>query len=387
MSRISFRVAVVGLTTGAAITAMVAVTPGAAAKAKPKAAAPTAIVFSGENNNLNAYSPNPPFVKQRVDTTRAYDPAGLDINAQICVWKGPNASTRLIGGEDTGQPNPPQGWGIFDLRGNKVGNLSVREVGKLTPTYQNSPDNAENYGCGLLKDGRLLTTDVGDQATGPPNGQLIVWFPPFESRTVKYCKLDIAIGTAQSVYVDAQDRIYVTSARGDRAGVLRYSGPYPTGNDAAHGCGQKDSTGAPMADHVNVETFIKPGEHGLATPAGFAVAKKKHFYVSSVFTGVINEYDATGAFVRTILQPPAGETLGKNSYSTGTPLGIGVAPDGSIFYADIGVVIEPGKLPGPGDANGTVRKIAFKNGQPQAPQLLDTGLGFPDGIGVWVPPR
>ncbi|MFN8037518.1 MAG: hypothetical protein U0V73_16480 [Acidimicrobiia bacterium] len=369
-----------------AVAVLLSTTGGASAKSSPPPTAPT-IVFSGENNNLNAYSPTPPFVKQRVMTTHDYDPKGLDINAQICVWRGPKGRTRLIAGEDTGQPNPPQGWGIFDLRGTRIGNLSIREVGKLTPTYQGSLDNAENYGCGHLKDGRLLTTDVGDQATGPPNGQLIVWFPPFESRTVRYCKLDVAIGTAQSIHVDDEDRIYVASARGDRAGVLRYTGPFPTGDDAAHGCGKKDATAAPLADQVNVETFIKAGDHDLATPAGIAVGKDKHFFVSSVFTGVINEYDADGAYVRTVLRPPAGEQLGAHSYSTGTPLGIGIGPDGSLYYADIGVVVEPGKLPGPGDSNGTVRRIAFVHGRPQAPRLVDTGLGFPDGIGVWVPPR
>jgi len=369
------------------LTVVSALPSAAASKPERAKPAPAAIVFSGESNNLNAYSPTPPFVKQRVITTIAYDPRGLDINAQICVWKGPKGSTRLIAGEDTHQPNPPQGWGIFDLRGNRVGNLKASEVGKLTPTYQTGPDNAENYGCGLLEDGRLLTTDVGDQAVGPPSGQLIVWFPPFESRTVKYCKLDVSIGTAQSLYVDSQDHIYVASARGERAGVLRYSGPFPTGDDGAHGCGRKDSTGAPLADKVTSETFIKAGDHNLGTPSGIAVTTTGHFYVSSVFTGVINEYDASGAFVRTILEPPAGEQLGPRSYSTGTPLGLGVGPDGSIYYADIAVIIKPGKLPGPGDANGTVRRIAFRNGAPQPPQLMDTGLGFPDGIGVWNPPR
>ena len=31
-----------------------------------------------------------------------------------------------------------------------------------------------------LPDGRLLTTEVGDQGFGFNNGQLVLWFPPFD---------------------------------------------------------------------------------------------------------------------------------------------------------------------------------------------------------------
>jgi hypothetical protein len=67
-------------------------------------------------------------------------------------------------------------------------------------------------------------------------------------------------------------------------------------------------------------------------------------------------------------------------YATGTPLGLGVGPDGTIYYADIGVVLGP--PPGPGDNNGSVRAIRFVDGVPQAPVKLDDGLAFPDGIGI-----
>jgi hypothetical protein len=56
------------------------------------------------------------------------------------------------------------------------------------------------------------------------------------------------------------------------------------------------------------------------------VRAPKNGYVSSVISGVINEYDANGGFVRTICSP-AGETLGETTFSTGTPLGLGVGPD------------------------------------------------------------
>ena len=218
-----------------------------------------AIVFSGEGNNLNAYQSTPPFKKQRVITTRDKDPRGLDINAQICFFPHKHDGDRwFIAGEDTGQPNPPQGWGIFALSGHRVGHLDARKVGKLTPTYQGSSDNAENYGCGFLRDGRVLTTDVGNQASGNGDGQLIVWFPPFNRTKVRYCKIDTAIATAGQIYVDRRDRVYVASARAPTAGVLRYTGPFPTSNTAAGGCGKQDGTGAPMADSVT-QRGLHPG--------------------------------------------------------------------------------------------------------------------------------
>jgi hypothetical protein len=357
--------------------------------------APT-ILFSGQGNNLDAYDTNPPFATQRVDHTIDDDPNGLDINAQICFF--PDGSNRFIAGEDTGQTKGnTQGWGILQLTGDTIGQLSIKEVGKVVPTYQGAKDNAENYGCGFLEDQRLLLTDVGNQALGPADGQLIEWFPPFGFSppqghdTNHYCKLDVDIATAQSIWVDKNDDVYVASARpsdeagSTNAGVFKYSPPFPTSDTAAGGCGKQDPTGAPLADNVTKTKVIPAGDHNLVSPSGIAAAPDGNLYVSSVFTGVINEYQKDGTFVRTILQPPAGETLGAKPYSTGTPLGVAVTPDGSLFYADIGIVVVPGKDIGPGDKTGSVRKITFVNGEPQAPVTMATNLDFPDGLGVFIP--
>ncbi|HEY7135273.1 MAG TPA: hypothetical protein VIB48_09415 [Acidimicrobiia bacterium] len=340
----------------------------------------SAIVFNGEGNNLNAYTPTPPFRKQTVIHTRADDPRGLDINGQICFF--PDGSRRFVAGEDTGQPNPPQGWGIFQLHGDRVGSLSATEVAKLTPTYQPSVDNAENYGCGFLSHGRVLTTDVGNQATGTGDGQLIVWFPPFRFGANHYCKVATDIATAGGIHVDGHDRVYVASARAPTAGIWRYT-DLPTSDTAAGGCGAKDATGAPLATSVHRSLFITADPHA-ATPNAIVASGHGTFYVSSVFTGTIAEYDRRGTFLRTILAPPAGDMLGAKPYSTGTPLGIGVGPDGSIYYADIGIVISSGGI-GPGNDTGTVRRIRFVHGVPQAPQTMDTALAFPDGIGILTP--
>ncbi|MGZ8764455.1 MAG: hypothetical protein ACXW2C_02010 [Acidimicrobiia bacterium] len=345
------------------------------------------VVFNGQGNNLDAYTALRPFRHQQVIETVATDPDGLDLNAQICFFPQDDgkAVRRFIAGEDTGQPDPPQGWGIFKLRGTRVGSFTTKQIAKLTPTYQGSLDNAENYGCGFLSDGRIVTSDVGNQASGSGDGQLIVWFPPFNTGVggagqVRYCKIDVALATAGGIAVDDEDRVYVASARPPTAGVWRYNGPFPTSDTAAGGCGAKDATGAPLADSVPRDLFI-PATAPLATPNAVVRRPGGGFYVSSVINGVIAQYDDDGAYVRTILSPPAGETLGAKPFSTGTPLGIGVDRAGTVFYADIGIVISSDGI-GPGDDTGTVRRIGFTKGKPLPPVTMATDLAFPDGIGI-----
>ena len=158
----------------------------------------------------------------------------------------------------------------------------------------------------MLSDGRMLTTDLGDQAPGDPgNGQFIVWFGEPEGTDQTYCKVDIELATAQSLLVGPDDEVYVVSARPPSSGVWRYT-DLPTSADAAGGCGRTDVTGAPMADAVTREQVLAPGQNDILSPAGIAFSPNGGYYLSSVITGVINEYDADWQFVRTILAPPAG---------------------------------------------------------------------------------
>lgn len=338
------------------------------------------LVFNGEGNNLNAYDPATG-ESQRVIANADEDPDGLDINAQICF--DPEAPGKFIAGEDTNQPETPAGWGYFQLEGAELGELTATQDGKLAPTYQDSGDNPEMYGCGFLPDGRLVTTDVGNQAEGDGDGQLIIWFPPFDTDDVAYCKLDVAIPTAQQILVDGDDRVLVASARGPAPhGILSYTEPFPTSDNTTGGCGGTDATGAPMADSVNKEVFI-PADDLIPTSTGIAAAPDGGYYVSSVFNGVIAEFDEAGAYVRTILEPPEGEILSEQTFSTGTPLGIGVDSTGNIYFADIGIVIMEDSI-GPGDF-GSLQMISFVSGAPQSPEVVAFDLAFPDGIGIWTP--
>ena len=353
------------------------------------------MIFSPEGNNLWVYEDAPGYASQQVVTNATENPAqGRDLNGQVCFV--PDGSGRFIAGEDTNQPDPVPGFGVFQLEGDRVGGLSAAQVGKLTPTYQSAPDN---FGCGFLSSGALVTTDIGNTVTGPADGQLIVWFPPFSGgeldRTapnagfddVAYCKVDVGIATAGGVYVDQDDNVYVGSARPPSNGVLRYSGDWPTAPNADGRCGRTDATGAPLVDPgaVTSDVFIAAGGHDLASPHSVAPAPEGGLYVSSVINGVINEYDAEGTFVRAVLTPPAGEELGLEPFSTGTPLGLAVGPDGSLFYADIGIVADPVDGFGPGARTGTLRVIRFLDGEPQPPDTIADGLAFPDGLGVLVP--
>lgn len=362
------------------------------------------LIFNAEGNNLNAYEDNGDgtFTTQQINTSHDSDPDGWDINGQICFFPREEDGTHtFIAGEDVGQPETPAGWGIFEMTGERLGEFEIERVGKLTPTYQPALDKPDQHGCGVLPDGRVVSVDIGN--TEPPNaatGQLMIWFPPYDNFEVSFCKLDIGIATSGSIYVSGNDEIYVASARppaeGISSGIWKYSGPFPTSADADGGCGKTDNLGSPLADGtdetqqwVDKEMFIAASsdpDNGLRAVASVVRNDEGHFYVSSVINGVISEFDEDGVFIRKVLEPPAGEDLAARSpesFSTGTPFGIGLDSAGNIYYADLGIVINGLRI-GPGPGQGNVRIIRFVDGEPQAPKAMnDVPLLFPDGIGIY----
>lgn len=304
-------------------------------------------------------------------------PAGKfrDINGLVCRF--PDGSGRFIAGEDTGQPNPTAGWGVFTAEG--------RQIGKLTATY-NIP-GAEPFGCAFAADGTLFTTSIGSQGFGPPNGQLIQWFPPFDhfpgapgdypnttAPSTNFCKIAVDIGTAGGIAIDDDGRIYVAAS--SQLSVFRFSPPFPTAPDAAGGCGGTDAQGSPLATSVSRETFLTPT--GLSTFSGLALAPNGNLYAAEVLNGRIGEYDLDGNLVRMIVAPP--ELL--PPISTGNPQGITVGADGTLYYADLDLV---GTLPnvGPGP-NGKVRRVRFdETGDPLPPEIIRQNLQFPDGVAIF----
>jgi len=348
----------------------------------PVTAVTAGLVFSGEDNRLHAYYPGPGFPLQTVIPSHADDPAkGRDINGQICFTRGPEGQLRFIAGEDTnqGQSHLGAGWGLIELSG-AFPNFDFVQLNHLQPGYQPG-EEAENYGCGFLSDGRLVTSDVGNQASGGGTGQLIIWFPPFDGINAKFCKLDTAIATAGQIGIDEQDHIYVSSARttqGGKAGIYRYSGNLPTSDTADGGCARTDVVDDPLVSEgrVTKELFI-PGDGNIPTPGGLVIIPDGGFYIASVLNGVIAEYGADGKFKRRVLSPRPGGGL---PTPTGNPFGLGLASDGTLYFADIGLTLN-GNI-GPGQDLGKVRRIRFVNNQPQAPEIMDSTLNFPDGIGI-----
>jgi|GEM_PF-6619038 len=349
--------------------------------AAPPTCAPQ-LLYSNEGNRLRRYDLDTvrtgPLVEDILIERASL--GGLDINGQICALPGGNGG--FIAGEDTGQPDVPPGFGVFDASG--------RRVGKLTPTFQTqlagATSNDEPFGCAFDGAGRLFTSDVGNQVTGPGNGQLILWFPPFDrfpgapgtfpnaERSTNFCKLLLDIPTAGSVATDPEGRVYVTSARGGR--VERLRPPFPTAADAAGGCGGRDALGSPVADTVDREVFIE----GPRTFSGIVRSPAGGWFVAAVFNGVIEEYDPNGVLLRTIVAPEAGETT--LPLSVGHPQGLAVDCQGDLYYADLALRISSGGSIGPGP-NGKVRRVPFDVcGTPGRPEVVRDGLAFPDGLGV-----
>ena len=282
----------------------------------------------------------------------------------------------VVAGEDTGQPSPPAGWGLFDSAG--------RQRGKLTPL--SAAAQPEPFGCAFDQAGRLVTSEVGAPGFGTSTGTLRLWYPPFErfpgdageypetdATSDDYCVLADGIGTAGAIAIDGQGRIYLASS--SRLAIYRLSPPFPSGPTPADGCGSETSAGEPRADSITMEVFVR----AAATFSGLAFAPNGNLYAASVATGRIFEYDLEGRFLRSILTPP--EWL--PPFSTGYPQGLAVDSSGTVYYADLDLTWE-GDMPGPGP-NGTVRRVRLgPDGEPLPPEILLDGLRFPDAVSVIV---
>lgn len=299
-------------------------------------------------------------------------PRRRDVNGMVCAL--PDGSGGFVAGEDTGQNETLPGWGVFDAGG--------QAIGKLSATY--FVEQGEPYGCAFDAQGRLFTTELGNVGFGSQRGQLILWFPPYDrfpgppgaypdtgASSDHFCKLATDIGNAIGVAADGNGRVYVASS--GRGAIHRFEAPFPTGPDAAGGCGRRDASGAPLADTIRREVFFR----GLYTFSGLAMAPNGNLYAGSVFTGEILEIAPDGTLVRKILEPDGWLP----PFPTGNPMGLAVGADGTLYYADLDLAWD-GLSIGPGP-DGKVRRIRFAaDGAPRPPETLLDGLAFPDGLGI-----
>ncbi|MBI2169429.1 MAG: PQQ-binding-like beta-propeller repeat protein [Actinobacteria bacterium] len=371
------------------------------------------LVFNGQGNDLGVYDSASGAKQTLIHNVGADPETGRDINAQICFTEI-GGVRYFIAGEDSGQDTPEgsPGWGWFALTGDEVGELGWTQLGKLRPTWSGG-DQAENYGCGFLPDGRLITTDVGDQLPHQPaSGQLIEWFPnsdaTFADATTpggdwhnvdnrldtNYCKIDTSIGTAGGTWVDG-GWVYAAANRpgpSGPGGIYRYEiADFPTDSTCA-GLGNQ----ADLVDEgvVTRELWLASDPFVLtpsaAIPSGREWNTFPTWYVSSVFTGVIAEYADTGTarvHVRNVMEPPAGAPLGQlDDFAEesglpvndgGTPYGLGLTASGDLWYADLGIQGD-----GPADGHGSVQRITLDSQGNAQRLIVDDGLDYPDGIGV-----
>jgi outer membrane protein assembly factor BamB len=369
-----------------AVLALAGLTPSAAPASPPD---PQVLIYNTEGNRLRRYDVDTldtSLLEDVLTPSAADSPDGRDSNGSICRF--PDGSGRYVHGEDTDQPHPPAGFGVFAPDGT--------QIGKLTPTYPvYTSGQPEPHGCAIRDDGILFTTDVGQQGFGFNNGQLTMWFPPYDDfpgpdppdpntypnnddTSTNFCKIDETIGTAASVVVDAQHRVYVAAS--SSLVVYRYEGDWPTGLLPGQGCEATDSVGGPMVDpgRITRSVFLRP--IGVSTYSGLALAPDGNsLYAATVLEGKIREFDLDGNFLRMIVD----HALPIFDLPTpfGSPQNIAFGADGTLYYADLDLV---GALPdlGPGP-NGKVWRVRFDaSGNPLTPEIVRENLGFPDGVAV-----
>jgi hypothetical protein len=272
----------------------------------------------------------------------------------------------------------PDGWAVFK----RSGRWKKRHIHTAWPSFASTPlgtdpgqppqGNADPQGCVFDAQGNMWGNDVG---TGDPTntdasreGALLVFFPGPQHRYDTYCFLDKALKQAGMPAMDESGNIYV--AETGNGMMWKYSPPFPTG---AADCDNPDH----LVTTAPTKTMF-PVSATAPTPAAIVrVPGTDHWYVSSVLLpgvpgtggGIINEYDASGTFVRTIVQNiPPGTLL--------NPIGMDVGSDGTLYYAELNLNMDTST------GCGRVSQVRFVGGTPQAPEVLGQNLSFPDGVTV-----
>jgi len=368
----------------------------------PTTAAPTtsttqppgkdAVVFVTVGGNIDVYSTQPPFDRQRV-VAAGTAPDGSEAHGQVCFL--PDGSRRFVVAEtrpaQAGKP-AGAGFGLYQLTGDDVGTYRVARIGGVADPAASAGGGTTTYGCAFLPDGRLFTTVVG-AASGAPTGQLTEWFPPFTAAGATHCTIATGLATPGGLAADRSGGIEVAVSRAPGAGVWRFSGSFPT---SATACGAlspptttaSDHGGGPttVASGLSAVLLVAAGPHGLSAPAAVAAsADGKGIVVSSPPDGVIDSYDLSGRFVSTVLAPKAGEQLGATPRTWGTPFGVAVNADGAVFYADPGLLKSANGTIAPGTLVGSLRRIVVTGGKAAPPQLVNGHLPQPDGLGIFDP--
>jgi hypothetical protein len=311
----------------------------------------------------------PPRVGRHVNGKLCFFPKGFGPNGgfvmaddtyrEACIDRSPpqarcsvtNPHDRMYVGKD------PDGWAVFDKSGRWTG-MHIHTAWDFTAPQPQG--NIDPQGCLFDAKGNLFGTDVGHGGFGDTDGSLLVFFPGPKKRYDTYCFLDKSLAAPGMPVWDAAGNIYVPQPAGTR--ITKFSPPFPS---SAADCANPQH----LVTTPPTKTTFAPAS-GLITPAGIAnVPGSDHFIIGSVLLpATINEYNATGAFVRTIV--PA--SVPRN------PLGIDVGSDGTVYYSELN--LDPKTF----DTRcGFVSRVRMdQNGQPLPPEELGHHLAFPDGVTV-----
>ncbi len=354
-----------------------------------KAFPPKYVFIDPDPPNPDSLSGPPPRVGRHVNGQLCFFPSGFGHDGQFvvsddtyresCLDRNPpearcsvtDRGSRFYIGKD------PDGWGVFD----RTGQWKKQHIHTAWPGFDTTPlgtdpgqppqGNIDPQGCVFGANGNMFGTDVG---TGDPtdpdpshHGSLLAFFPGPLGRYDTYCFLDKDISQAGMPAMDEAGNIYV--AETGMGKMWKYSPPFPS---SAADCSNPDHL---VTTPPTKTVFPTPGE---LTPAAIVrVPGTDHWYIDSVLLpgtpgtggGIINEYDANGVFVRTIVQNvPPGTLL--------NPLGMDVGSDGTLYYAELNLNSDLST------GCGRVSMVRFVSGVPQPPQVLGQNLSFPDGVTV-----
>jgi hypothetical protein len=255
----------------------------------------------------------------------------------------------------------PDGWGVFKRNGKWAKRVIHVEVDGEFSDDNQPQGTIDPQGCAFDEDGRLFATDVGHADPASPDGAFLVFFPGKKKRYDTYCFLDRSLAAPGMPIRDDAGDFYLPEPAALR--VTKFSPPFPT---SAADCDNPEH----LVTTPPTKTTFLGASSGVVTPAGIArVPESDHVYVGSVLVPqVINEYDAAGAFVRTVV--PVG--VPRN------PLGIDVGSDGTVYYAELNLDPDTSR-----PRCGSVSRARFDDtGTPLPPEELGRRLRFPDGVTV-----